>query len=249
MKYVYAILFSVVFVFSGHTQKFKKKKPLIVRKDKKMSSRKSREMIDFNAYKHGGWYLSPGFTYTMNNEELLGGLGYYFEFGRFQIMYKGGRGLNYIDYSLAVKNLKKNPFKTHNAVAAFNFNNVYQFADRTFLQNSLGINVDYGFGGVGLPSNPLAQIHYKLGLGFKFGKRVFIIPSVETPILNAWQFDNFSSIIKYAGLRNRSLIFAVRIAWLQKQPAGYSCGKPGKKNKKLLPGNQDSKAQERYNNR
>lgn len=244
--FIFALSFALPKV--SQAQKFKKKRPLMVRKDRKMSSRKTRDMIDFRAYKYGGWYIDPGFTYTMEESNFLGGLGYYLGFGRYQIMYEGGTFLNYIDYGVALKNLKKNPLKTHNAVASFNANNIWQFSDKTFLQNSLGVNVDYSINN-GLPSSPFAQLHYKIGIGFQFWERLFLIPTVETPILNAYPWDGFNSAVDLNDVKYRSIIFTLRIAWLQKQKAGYSCGKPGKKNKRLKPGNQDTKAQERYNNR
>ena len=98
-----------------------------------------------------------------------------------------------------------------------------------------------------------AQVHYKIGIGFQFWKRLFIIPTVEIPLIYLDVFDTkvlneFSGTFPIGDKRYRSFLFTLRIAWLQKQNAGYSCGKPGKKKKQKV-GGQDSKAQERYNNR
>ena len=269
LKRIILLIFIAVFSTTVQAQKFKKKKPLLTRKNNKMSSRKNRQMIDFKSYRYGGWYIDPGFTYTIEKGNLLGGLGYNLGFGRYQIMYEGGTGLNYIDYGISAKNLRKSEYRHHDLSVHGNLNNVWQFSDKTFLQNSIGMNVDYTFaqnnGAPYITDYPYkkldelehkwhSQIHYKIGVGFQFWKRLFIIPTVEIPLVYLDVFDSkvlneFSGTFPLGDTRYRSFIFTLRIAWLQKQKAGYSCGKPGKKNKTLKPGNQDSKAQKRYNNR
>ena len=270
MRILVYILLGLTISFSAQAQhKLKKKKPLVYKKDRKMSSRKNRQMIDFKKYRYGGWYIDPGLAYTMEYDNLLGGLGYNVGFGRYQIMYEGGIGLNYIDYGISAKNLRKSDYRHHDVSLSGNLNNVWQFSDKTFLQNSLGMNVDYTFLSrnrasyvTDYPYAKLdslehrwhAQLHYKLGIGFQFWERLFVIPSIEIPFLYLDVFDSkvlneFSGTFPLGLTRYRNVLFTLRFAWLQKQKAGYSCGKPGKKNKTLKPGKQDSKAQERYNNR
>lgn len=267
-----------------------------------MTSQKSMQMIDYRAYKSGGWMFSPGLTWMgtrlKNSTDTLlhsndtsltarfdpgGRLGVYLEFGRFHIMYEGGTVINYIDYSLAFKTLRgkekyesdiaignasapyisgKSKFGHMYALANFNFNNVIQYSSYSFIQNSLGFNLDYNFRDKHKniapspffsqedPSRLTAQIHYKLGWGYKASKTLFIIPQIETPIFNILDFTNFHPSWTIFNSKYQPIIVSVRFAWLQKQKAAYSCPKPGKKKKKKSSqGDQQSKAQERYNNR
>lgn len=260
MKRILILIILSLLVFDADAQKFKKKKTLFAKKDSRMSSRKNRDMIDFNAYRYGGWYVDPGFTYTMSNQEAIGGLGYYIGFGRFQVVNEYPSAVNYIDYGLALKNLRKDPLRTHNLVANFNAYNVWQIADKTFIQNGLGVNVDYSIIG-SMPYSPplLTQLHYKFGLGFQFWQRLFVIPSVEIPLLNVYPFSTFNSTINYNAQSSngldfnttklRSFVFTLRFAWLSPLNNGLNCPAPRKSKKKIPKGNDQSRAQDRYKNK
>ena len=173
---------------------------------------------------------------------------FYLGIGRYHIMRYGF--IKYIDYSLGYKRLKGSEemmgylftrsdslpsqdslvqetfgnwtFKDSYLSANFNINHVFQVNDNTFIQNSLGVNVDYRFASKikcegdtiytynHTPKRLLAQLHYKLGVGFKVRKNLLIIPTLEMPILNLYKYDDDKSTIHYFNSWYRPFVFTVR---------------------------------------
>jgi len=163
----------------------------------------------------------------------------YLEVGRYQIFYDGGYIFNYMDYSLAYKRLSgtekyhdnKSIFKQNNLLLNFNINNIIQLSDFRFIQNSIGANFDWKFSQKYTPASPssplgnntsrfLFSLHYKLGFGIKYNDRLFIIPSIETPILNILEWEGGKSTYGIFTSRYRPLIFSVRFAWLRSPDRG-----------------------------
>lgn len=178
-------------------------------------------------------------------------LGLYLEGGRYKILRSRGL-IHYIDYGLAYKQLKgeqsyglsydqispdtttvsfhEQSFSLHNATAHFNANHVIAKNRNFFIQNTLGVNIDYSFIRKTASDDPSiyattyqnvpprfgAQIHYKFGLGFKFSELVYLIPMIETPILNAWKFEGGRSTLGFFNSRYRPVIISLRIVWLTK---------------------------------
>lgn len=208
-------------------------------------NRKNRDLVTFNGqYKMGGWLISPGLTYMWPNKiKFLGGqedpninpkgrIALYLEAGRYRFFYQGGRFFNYFDYSLAYKRLSgsekyldnKGIFKQNYLLGNFNLNNIYQLTDFTFIQNSIGVNLDYNFSqkyqdsGSPLGANTdklLFSLHYKIGYGMKVTDKLFIIPSIETPIINFKKWEHFKSTYGIFSSRYRPIILSVRFAWLR----------------------------------
>ncbi len=211
--------------------------------------RKNRELVDLGGrYNMAGWLVSPGLTYMWPNKNRFfgerenenvdpkGRLAVYLEAGRYRIFYGGGNVFNYMDYSLAYKRLSgseeylgnKGIFKQNYLLGNFNINNIIQLSDYTFIQNSLGVNLDYKFSekyeNSGSPTGAnteklLFSLHYKIGYGIKVTEKLFVIPTLETPILNVKQWEQAKSTYGMFSSRYRPIIFTVRFAWL---------GKPGK---------------------
>ena len=183
-----------------------------------------------------------------------GKFGLYLEVGRYRL-FKYGRLFNYMDYSLAYKAIKGTEdftgnmtiestgsslgitegggvFKQKYLLGNINFSNVKQLGSYSFLQNSLGLNVDFRFAdkrsyegstfahNQADPSRLLAQLHYKIGFGYKLNERWFIIPTLETPILNLFQWDKFKSTDPMFSSRYRPIILTIRLAWLRKVGPG-----------------------------
>jgi hypothetical protein len=166
-----------------------------------------------------------------------GRIALYLEVGRYQIFYNGGRILNYMDYSLAYKRLSgtekyssteretKAIFKQNFLLANFNVNNIIQLTDYTFIQNSIGVNFDWKFSekhetndspyAVNNSGTFVLSLHYKLGYGVKITDQLFIIPTLETPILNGLKWENGKSTYGIFSSRYRPIIFSVRFAWLR----------------------------------
>ena len=206
--------------------------------------RRKKDLVEFRVYKQGGWMFAPGLTYTpgyVPKEETRGikqkgKLGLYAEVGRFHIFYEGGSFFNYLDYSLAFKRLKgaetfngnKALFKQNFVLANFNINNIWQIGDYKFIQNSIGLNLDYKFSDNYAPNgsditspnntnNLLFSLHYKIGYGIKVKDNLFIIPAIELPILNAMEWENGKSTYGIFSSRYKPIILSVRFAFLKKR--------------------------------
>lgn len=204
--------------------------------------RRKKDLIEYRTYRMGGWMFAPGLTYTparvpkddKRDINPNGRLAVYGEVGRFQIFYEGGNFFNYLDYSLAYKRLSgaekynnlKSVFKQNFVLGNFNLNNIIQLSDYTFLQNSLGVNLDYKFSekydnannsGNENTNNLLFSLHYKIGYGIKVKNNLFIIPSIEVPILNGLKWENGKSTYGIFSSRYKPVIFSVRFAFLRKR--------------------------------
>ena len=225
--------------------------------------RTKKDLVEYRVYRMGGWMFAPGLTYTLprvpKNEERNidpnGKLAVYAEVGRFQIFYEGGNFFNYFDYSLAYKRLSgseefndlKSVFKQNFAVANLNLNNIIQIGNYNFIQNSIGANIDYKFlekydnsnlSGNENTNKILASLHYKIGYGIKAKNNLFIIPSIEVPILNVLEWENGKSTYGIFSSRYKPIIFSVRFAFLRKR-SKMSCPDNG-----LSP--EDKKKQEMH---
>lgn len=170
-----------------------------------------------------------------------GKFGLYLEGGRYKIL-QYSYLFKYMDYGLAYKWLRgtedfsypagggTGKFSDHFLLAHLNFNNVINITDNSFLQNAIGLNADYaivksrkpGFGsGEAYPAGFVAQIHYKIGYGFKVNDRLMVIPALETPVLNLYPFEFPKSNLGYMNSRYRPILFSVRLLYLR--PTGVEC--------------------------
>ncbi len=187
-----------------------------------------------------------------------GKIGLYLEAGRHKFLHSDGL-INHIDYGIHFKMLRgrenfsglsntgvgmvpvesNSKFSDSFVGAFFNASNITQLADRFWIQNSMGANVDFRvitrhvggqpYGAEWMyPSTLLGQLHYKLGFGWKPEPGIFIIPSIETPILNVYPWDDGRSTLQYFVGRDRPLILTLRIQWLSKEDQRTCEGQPGK---------------------
>ena len=60
------------------------------------------------------------------------------------------------------------------------------------------------------------SIHLKIGYGIKFSKTLFIIPTIETPIINLKKWEQGQSTFGIFNSRYRPIILKVRFIWLKK---------------------------------
>ena len=65
-------------------------------------------------------------------------------------------------------------------------------------------------------SDFVGEIHYFFGVGFKTGKRLIIMPMIETPIFALYEFNHIKSTHDYFNTRSRPLIFKVRFMFLKR---------------------------------
>ncbi|MFN0032131.1 MAG: hypothetical protein ACKVOR_08235 [Flavobacteriales bacterium] len=125
-------------------------------------------------------------------------------------------------------------------VGAFcNASNIIQVKPKLWIQNSIGANVDLrvisnrsisndSYGAQMHYAGPfMAQLHYKIGFGWKPEPGIYIMPMLETPLLTAYPWDGGKSTMQYFSGRYRPLILTLRIQWLSEHK-GRSCdAKPG----------------------
>lgn len=112
-------------------------------------------------------------------------------------------------------------FGYHYIEAFFNANHVWRISKYNFIQNSLGINAGYAFLNnsnntavplvtSAIPGRIQAQLHYKIGFGIKMRGNWLLIPSIETPILNAYAWDNGRSSVEFINSRYRPVVVSLR---------------------------------------
>jgi len=113
----------------------------------------------------------------------------------------------------------------------FGVNVGYRFdqSEKFFYVNGLGLNLDYAIikGRTPTPSIPnlsytdgpgtiLGEMHYFFGMGFKTGKRLIIMPMIETPIFAIYPFKHIISTHPYFNSRARPFIIKIRFMLLKK---------------------------------
>ena len=115
-------------------------------------------------------------------------------------------------------------FSNHYVSAFINANNVKEYGGKRFLQNSFGLRLGYNVASYAtqlkIPTvstseatkgKLVAQLHYKLGFGFKVKNRFLMIPTVELPFFNLWPFDFGMGSIGAFNSRYSPVMFNVRI--------------------------------------
>jgi hypothetical protein len=136
--------------------------------------------------------------------------------------------------------------------AFFNASSFLQLSNKHWIQNSLGVNADFRIitrhiaslpygADWQFPSPLLGQIHYKLGFGWKPEPGIYIIPSIETPILNVFPWDDGKSTLHYFTGRHRPFIITLKIQWLSKAQSRRCEGQPGQTMPDLEKGSKHDK--------
>jgi len=187
-----------------------------------------------------------------------GRVGIYFEIGKLHLYDR--KIIKSLDYGIGFKSLKGREsfdglvgvdsivsslayeanFKNSFITGFININNYLQLTDKTFLQNSLGLNADYrlinktdaipDYGSEAFyPKAFVGQLHYKFGFGFRAGTNLFIVPTIETPILGIYQWREGKSTLHYFNSEYRPFIVSVRFFWLKDRPTRDCVGAPDKK--------------------
>jgi len=214
-----------------------------------MYQKKKIPLVDLDgSYKMKHFYVSPGLTYMLpfqlkesdDDIKARGRISMLLEFGRYHIFKGGGNIFNYMDYGLSYKRLagseiesgSKKLFKQNYLSLNYNINNIYQFSDTKFLQSSIGANLDFKFSEKEkeekniykpTPENTdrlLFSFHLKVGYGIKIQNKLFLIPTIETPILNINEWENGRSSYGLFNSRYRPLLVKLRILWLKRPNPG-----------------------------
>ena len=139
-------------------------------------------------------------------------------------------------------------FSHTNATMSFDASNAKRLSQHTFLENTLGINGDYRlmdkeqYNKQGLPiqlNSPtrlILQAHYRIGFGMKLRENMMIVPSLETPIVTFYEYQDLKSTLEVFNSRYRPLIVRVNIMLLDRR-ASRTCptkNPPRKRNEQLF---------------
>lgn len=119
-------------------------------------------------------------------------------------------------------------YSDHAISLHYNIGHSVDVSDKTFIVNGLGLNADYfiiksradGGNILNQPHNFVSdfvgEAHYFFGVGFKTGKRLMIMPMIETPIFAFYEFNHIKSTHDYFNTRSRPIIFRIRFMILKK---------------------------------
>lgn len=107
--------------------------------------------------------------------------------------------------------------------------NIY-IGKKWFIDNGLGVNVDYRLSSNSLDhstpfriapekyqTNLSAQLHYGLGVGYKFTRGFFMVPSLETPVLGMSEWKNGNPSVSWFSSSYWPLKLRVKFIWLFKE--------------------------------
>lgn len=183
-----------------------------------------------------GLYLEAGLSWYTRDPVIVD----YLDAG---IAYKNVRGREVWDGRLqradSVASISgEGEFAERMLTAHFNANRFFPTWRYQFVQVSLGVNVDYRLGsGYAHTADPLlnqhefppdlwGQAHFKLGYGFKLTGRLFVIPTLETPVFSVMPSDDgrFGSL-QWFSSEYRPIIFSVRFLFLRARK-GFDCPPP-----------------------
>ena len=174
-----------------------------------------------------GPYAEIG-MFRMNDRKVIN----YMDYGIAYKWFRGGEDYTdefYINDVLTTTTEAKGNYSDHLISGHFNIGYRFDRSDTKFYVNGIGANFDYAFikSRSGTPAIPtlsysegtgsmLGELHYFFGMGFKTGKRLIIMPIVETPIFAVLPFNHIISTHDYFNSRARNLIIRVRFMFLKK---------------------------------
>ncbi len=200
-----------------------------------------------------GWYLEFGryrflpaikyvdyFDYSLAYKQLLG-----------REKFKGRFTDRQDETNNSIREVQSG-FNAHFLTANINANTAIQLSDLSFLQLSLGLNADWRFAEKRVEGHPqyeeyaspgdyVGQAHFKLGYGRRVGDFTYIIPTLETPVLNVYRFEDGASTLPWYNSRYRPVILTLRFLILSEQdpedcPPVHNVNDPDSKQKQLDEG-------------
>ena len=181
-----------------------------------------------------GPYAEIG-LFRMNDRKVIN----YMDYGVAYKWFRGGEDYTdelFINDVLTSTITAEGRYSDHLISGHFNIGNRFDKSDDMFYVNGLGANFDYAIitsrsetppiptlEFVDGPGYMFGEIHYFFGMGFKTGKRLIIMPIVETPIVALLPFNHIISTHDYFNSRARRIVFRVRFMFLKK--GSKSCPK------------------------
>ncbi|PCJ22399.1 MAG: hypothetical protein COA97_13445 [Flavobacteriales bacterium] len=174
-----------------------------------------------------GPYFEIG-KFKMNDKKFIN----YQDYGIAYKWFRGGEDYTnefFVNDVLTTTTTAEGTYSDHLVSAHYNIGYRFDATDDMYYVNGIGANFDYAFiksrsGTAPIPSlnyvdgpgSMFGEIHYFFGMGFKTGKRLIIMPMIETPIFAILPFNHIVSTHNYFNSRARRLIFRVRIMFLKK---------------------------------
>ena len=164
----------------------------------------------------------------------------YRDFGLSWKWFRGGEDYTqevYTNDVLTTSSTTEGSYGDHLISAHFNLGFRFDASESLFYVNGLGLNADYHLikGRTPTPQIPgntdyvdgpnsfIGELHYFFGVGFKTGKRLIVMPMIETPILALLPFNHIKSTHSYLNTRARPFLLRVRFMFLKK--GSKSCPK------------------------
>jgi hypothetical protein len=152
----------------------------------------------------------------------------YRDFGLTWKWFRGGE--DYTLDSLGVITTTEGSYGAHLISAHYKLGFRFDASENLFYVNGLGLNADYHIipGRSATPKIPtnddyvdgpnsfIGELHYFFGIGFKTGKRLIVMPMIETPILALIPFNHIKSTHSYFNTRARPFLIRVRFMFLKK---------------------------------
>lgn len=185
------------------------------------------------------------------SQEAKGRIGVFAEIGMVHITRKPRRIIHYYDWGLGFKLYGGREFteskiyddrdtligklngegEFYNGYlfGRFSAHSVFQFNPHLFLDNGIGVNLDYAimngnttYDGFRVPKNEkyqedlIGQLHYSIGLGIKpkTDKGFFFIPSVEIPVLGIHEWNGGTPAIHWFSSQYYPAMFKLKFVWL-----------------------------------
>lgn len=114
----------------------------------------------------------------------------------------------------------------------FSAHNVFQINPNLFLDNAIGVNLDYAimngntvYNGFRVPTDEkfqgdlMGQLHYSIGLGIKprADKGFFFVPSIELPVMGIYEWNGGSPAIHWFSSKYYPAMLRLKFVWLFKR--------------------------------
>lgn len=136
----------------------------------------------------------------------------------------------YTNNLLTATTAAEGSFGDHLISAHYNLGFRFDASEDLFYVNGLGLNADFHIitGRTATPQIPtnddyvtgpnafVGELHYFFGIGFKTGKRLIVMPIIETPILALFPFNHIVATHPYYNTRTRPFLLRVRFMFLKK---------------------------------
>ena len=182
-----------------------------------------------------GIYIEGGLTWFTRDPVIVD----YFDVG---LAYKNLRGSESFESTLlrgdsSAAFTGEGTFAERSITLSANANKFIQTGDYHFVQLSLGANADYRVGSNyehsgdpvlnehDFPPDLIAQLHFKLGYGFKLRSKLLVIPAIETPVFSVVPEDQGFGKLQWFSSEYRPLILSVRFLFLRARN-GFDCPPP-----------------------